>query len=207
MITLVREWVISIVILTLFLLIIDILLPSGRIRRVVNLAAGVLVVITIIKPIASMAVPNFSFEGMFVTDSNNLMEQDIENMVGYINEDNLSNTVNVYREKILGTINRQLDAMKGFSVISTDIIINEDINGDDFGEIYRVFIEISLDNSESNDGEDINVDIDMVKVESIDSSNKMHLVKDNKLVEEIKMEISVLLKIPMESIIVMIGGM
>jgi stage III sporulation protein AF len=49
-----KEWILNIVTLSIFIILIEILIPSGKIKKVVNLVTGFILVIALINPILSL---------------------------------------------------------------------------------------------------------------------------------------------------------
>lgn len=143
MIGFLKEWILNITALVLFLAVIEILMPSGRMKKYCSLITGVILIIVIINPFIRMFDSNFNLEEIQVFNSNAMDRMEIEKNSKILKEEEMKQIVELYRKKIIRQLEENALKSKGVSGAKGDVIINEDYNTDNFGEIKRVYLEIT----------------------------------------------------------------
>jgi stage III sporulation protein AF len=150
MIEFIRQWIINIVGLVLFIVLIEILLPSGKIKRYVNLVTGTILILAILSPLAGVLGKNMDITALEASNSNILDKLQIENDSRLLEEEQMKQVVSVYREKIIGQLEQNAQEIDGVEKAKADIIFNEDYKSDTFGEIRRVYLEIQVEGNGAN---------------------------------------------------------
>ena len=144
MLVFLKDWVLNITALVLFLVVIEILMPSGRMKKYCGLVTGVILIIAIINPFLKLFNGNLNLEDIQVSNSNTIDRLEIEKNSKLLKDEEMKQITEVYRKKII----RQLEdnAMKSKGVVEAkgDVIINEDYNSDTFGEVKRAYLEITI---------------------------------------------------------------
>ena len=144
MLVFLKDWILNITALVLFLVVIEILMPSGRMKKYCGLVTGVILIIAIINPFLKLFNGNLNLEDIQVSNSNTIDRLEIEKNSKLLKDEEMKQITEVYRKKII----RQLEdnAMKSKGVVEAkgDVIINEDYNSDTFGEVKRAYLEITI---------------------------------------------------------------
>ena len=141
MIGFIKQWVVNIVALALFIVIVEMLVPAGEIKKFIRLVTGTILVIAIISPLTELYGKGIDIGGLQMSNSMDLDKLQIEKESKLLEEEQMKQTVEVYRQKITEQI--ELAAMEDEKVkeARADIIFNEDYNSKDFGEIKRIYLK------------------------------------------------------------------
>lgn len=143
MIGFIKQWVVNIVALALFIVIVEMLVPAGEIKKFIRLVTGTILVIAIISPLTELYGKGIDIGELQISNSMDLDKLQIEKESKLLEEEQMKQTVEVYRQKITEQI--ELAAMEDEKVkeARADIIFNEDYSSKDFGEIKRIYLEVN----------------------------------------------------------------
>lgn len=154
MLDFIQQWSVNIVALVLFTVIIEILLPSGKMKKHVGLVTGTVLIIAIITPLAGALDKDFDFGKIHAANSNTFDKLQIEKDSKHLEEMQMKQIVEVYRQKIISQMEDLAKETDGVKDAKADIIFNEDYNSSDFGTIKRAYLEIeTVRDSSSNLGD------------------------------------------------------
>ncbi|NJD03557.1 MAG: stage III sporulation protein AF [Ruminiclostridium sp.] len=145
-----NDWILNITALVLFLAVIEILMPSGRMKKYCGLVTGVILIIAIINPFLKLFSSDFNLEDIQVANSNTIDRLEIEKNSKLLKDDQMKLITEVYRKKIIGQLEESAKKSKGVAVVKGDVIINEDYNSESFGEVKRVYLEITTSEVDNN---------------------------------------------------------
>lgn len=145
-----KEWIFKIVTLSIFIILIEIFIPSGKIKKVVNLVTGLILIIALINPILSLLKMNIDLESLQFESSNFIDSKEISINSDILKENQTKLMTDVYREKIIGQfeqIAKEIDKVKD---AKADVIINEDYDSESFGEVQRVYLYLVINEKKTN---------------------------------------------------------
>lgn len=145
MIGFLKSWVINIAALSTFVVLLEIILPSGKTKRIVNLISGFILIIAIISPLAGIFNKNFNMSEYQIPGSTFLNRREIEDNAKILGEKQMKQIVNDYRRRLIGEIERVVGDLEGIGYVKADVIINEDYLTENFGEIKRIYLEAGLE--------------------------------------------------------------
>jgi stage III sporulation protein AF len=171
MLSFIKEWVLNIVTLVLFIVIIEMLIPAGKMKKYVNLVTGVILIIAIINPFIKLMGGSVRLDEVQTANSNFLDKAEIKNDSGILKEEQTKQIIEVYRKKLISQLESAALNTEGVSEAKADVIINEDYKSDLFGEVKRVYLEVGPaenDNAKS-----------VVQIENIDRIEVGKDVKKN----------------------------
>jgi stage III sporulation protein AF len=131
--------------LVLFIVLIEILLPSGKIKRYVNLVTGTILILAILSPLAGVFGKNMDITALEASNSNILDKLQIEKDSKLLQEEQMKQVVSVYRGKIISQLEQNAEEIDGVQNAKADLIFNEDYKSNTFGEIKRVYLEIETE--------------------------------------------------------------
>lgn len=183
----IKEWIKNILVLIVFIITIELILPNGSIKKYVNLIIGILVIVVIISPFLNITDGFINIENEIVKTSAILDSDVLELKNNSLNYTKKQQIVRTYRQNLENYLKAKIS--KNYNVhvnhIKTNIV--EDINDKNFGTIEKLYLNISFVNV---DLEDNNEKI-YVKVSANNSNNNLQLKKQkvNKIAE-IKKDIS-----------------
>ncbi len=171
-----KQWIINIVALVLFIVLIEILLPSGKMKKYVSLATGTILIIAIICPIIEFFGKNSDMDTIQIINGNTLDKKQIQYDSQMLEEEQMNQIIEVYRNKIIQQMVQSVEEIDGVKAAEADIIFNEDYNSQTFGEIKRAYIYVGL--AEEKDGGKKNSKIDTESTVSISKVQKVVIGKD-----------------------------
>jgi stage III sporulation protein AF len=141
----IKNWAVNIVILVLFIVMTEMLLPSGRIKKYANLITGTVLIIAIIDPLMGLIGKNFDFSVSQTAAAMTMDKKEIEKAGKLLEEEQVKQTTELYRKKIIEQIEHHSREVEGVVDAKADVIINEDYESETFGEIKRIYVEAEID--------------------------------------------------------------
>jgi stage III sporulation protein AF len=199
MIEFLKNWVLTITTLVLFIVLLEIIVPSGKIKKFINLVSGFILIISIINPFLGMFRNGIDLKQMQIADSNFIDKSEIEKDSKVLKDNQMKQIANTFRNKVIYDVEGCLSDIKGIIDIKGDVIINEDYKADTFGEIKRIYVNFRL-KDEENKIETI-AKVEKVKIGGGDKTEKT-IKPDKKLKDEIEAKINKLLGVDKEDIVI-----
>ena len=138
-----KQWVINIVTLVLFIVMLEMLLPTGKMKKYVNLVTATILTIAIISPLVGLLGKNADFTALQISNSNILDKQQVESDRKLLEKEQMKQIVEVYRKKIIEQLELTAKEVEGVEQARADVIFNEDYNSNSFGKIKRAYFEIT----------------------------------------------------------------
>jgi len=166
MIDFLRSWILNIVTLVLFIVLLEILFPSGKMKKYLNLVSGFVLIIAIINPLIVLMSRGLELKDFQIASSNFLDKREIEEKSKILEEQQIKQIIKVYRNKIITQLEDKVKDIDGVYDARADIIINEDHNSDEFGQVKRVYLYIKT----SKEGSGITP---VTRIEKIDLSKPL----------------------------------
>ena len=154
MLEFIRHWVINIVALVLFIVIIEMLLPNGKMKKYVGIVTGTVLIIAVITPVIELFGGGFDFAAAQTSTSNTISRMQIEKDSMMLEEEQLGQIIQVYCSDMIEQLEHHAEEVEGVKDAKADIIINEDHTSERFGEIKRAYLEITLEEGDSSPGGD-----------------------------------------------------
>jgi len=144
MIEFLKDWCLNVVSLVIFIVLLEMLLPSGRMKKMINLVSGLILVIALINPVLGLLKKGIDLEEYQISNSNLINKKEIMVNSQVLKEKQTRQITNVYRNKIIGQIENLIKDIKGVSDTKADVIINDDYSDEKFGEVKKVYLELEL---------------------------------------------------------------
>ena len=144
MIEFLKNWVLTIVALALFIILLEIIIPTGKIKKFVNLVSGFILIISIINPFLGLFNKGLNLKEVTFAGSNFIDKTEIEKSSDILKESQMKQIVNTYRNKIIVQVEEGLRDIEGIKEVKGDVIINEDYHSEAFGEIKRIYVNYKL---------------------------------------------------------------
>lgn len=139
----IKQWVIQIVTLVLFIVMVEMLLPTGKMKKYVGLVTGTILIISIISPLIPLLGKNYDFTAIQTSSSNAFDKLQVGKDSKLLEDEQMKQIVEVYRKKIIEQLEQNAKEIDGVDQVKADIIFNEDFNSETFGEIKRAYLEIT----------------------------------------------------------------
>jgi stage III sporulation protein AF len=197
-----KGWVLNIITLVMFIVLLEILLPSGKLKKIINLVSGFILIVAIVKPFGSFFNSKITLNEFQIINSNFIDKKELEYSSRIIEEKQKQQVTEIYRKKLINSIEERLKNVKKITDVEADIVIDENYMSENFGEIKKVFVKFKLVEEHSNNGSNF-FEIKRIEVKSNDKKNKSENFDEN-MQDEVKLIISELLEIKGEDIIISI---
>lgn len=204
-----RSWIINIVTISIILILFEIIIPSGKIKKIINLVSGFILLIAVINPFLTLKNKGFDLGEAALSDSFYIDRKEIETGRKLLEETQMKQISGVYKKKLIDRIEGETKKIEGVSEAAAYVEINEDYSSENFGEINKITVEIKKGKKQLQDSKiepvisvkkvDINAPInqkDMDKnLEAVDP-------EDKRLTEIVKKNLNKSLEISQENIVV-----
>ncbi|MCX7923266.1 MAG: stage III sporulation protein AF [Clostridia bacterium] len=204
-----RSWTINIVTLVIFIVLLEILVPKGKIKKFINLVSGFILIIAIVNPLLGTMKNGIELKEFQVANSNFMDRKEIEQSGKILEEKQMKQITDVYRNKVIGQIEEHTKTINGIGDVQADVIINEDYKSQNFGEIKRVYLKLSMNNKNS-----VVKPVSRIEKVKVQTGNKNistaikkenNEIKDAGLKNKIEDKIAKLLDIKKENIVINIS--
>ena len=149
MIEFIKNWVVNTVTIVMLIILIEMLIPSGKMKKIVNLVTGFILVIALLNPVLKVVGKEIVLRELQMADSNYIDKREIMINSGILEENQIKQITNLYRDKIIDQLESITKDVKGVTDVRADIIINEDHTSDKFGEVKKVYLYVKTE--EKND--------------------------------------------------------
>jgi len=198
---LIREWIITITSVIIFVTFVEILIPNSNHKRYINVVVGFLLMMVILNPLTKLISGEIDFEEGVIRTSNQLELATAKNRINNIQHSNDEAIVKLYKNEISKQLKNRIEQNTEFMVKQVLVEVVDDSTSPDFGlidsfnitlkesqkqkehlttKIEPVHINISLGTKNNNTVEAssilINSESDVLKN---DISNFYNVPKDN----------------------------
>ena len=187
MINFMREWIINIVIMIVFVAFLEIILPSSNMKRYIQMIIGLLIIIVLINPFIKLITKDINIEREVFANIGNSFSYDQNGSTEYIRQQN-KQIINIYKQKLEKEISKMILEEGDYDILSLEIDIIENDTQDNYGSISR--IEAAIMTSEKDDSQKkYEIKIDkiqdvVVNTEDNDSSRKIQISENCREIQE-----------------------
>lgn len=204
MIEFLKSWVMNIITLVMVIVLLEILVPSGKIKKFVDLVSGFILIIAIINPVLSAINKGVDLEEIQISSSNFLDKRAIETNSKILKDKQMKQIAQSYRSKLIQQIEESTAQIKGIGEVKADLIINEDYTSESFGEIKRVYI--SFRPAEENSSVKPVAKIESVKIGAGQSNQNTETAQSPKVSAELRKQIEDkimhIMEVPKDNIVI-----
>ncbi|WP_161567207.1 stage III sporulation protein AF [Acidilutibacter cellobiosedens] len=200
-----KDWAVNIVILFILISFLEIILPSGNMKRFLDMVIGILVIIAIMNPIIKLLNKNKDIDV-----DKSLLTSSVETMnISYKENDDLlaaqkEQVITAYKNKLKREIEEIISSNTNYSVSDIKIELQEDEEREDYGNIKKIEMDIkeAKEEKKEEEGEKKNIKIDDIEEITVSKNQKPSSTNreiiDNK---DIKDVISENFNVPYENIV------
>ncbi|MGE5614171.1 MAG: stage III sporulation protein AF [Bacillota bacterium] len=164
----IKQWIVNIVSLVLFIVMFEMLFPKGKMRKYAGLATGAILIIAIVNPMLGLFGRKFDFVAAQTVSGNMIGKTQAVNDSKLLEKEQREQIVEVYRLNIIEQIEHNAEEIEGVKEARADIIFNEDCDSPAFGEIMRVYLEITDGSEEEGAGENDGINPDGKEIKKIE---------------------------------------
>ncbi len=157
MIDVFKNWINTLLMLGIFVIILQLIIPNTNLKKYINTLIGILVIATIISPVYDIFKNGNLDEGLEVVISNideftkesklesiNENYSDIQNelIISSMQEKIKENITNKFREKDIEILNAKVSISKKYEITNIDVYINKDIISSRKNEVNQIIENI-----------------------------------------------------------------
>ncbi|WP_352404419.1 stage III sporulation protein AF [Sporanaerobacter acetigenes] len=149
----IKDWIVDIVYMSIFISFLEIVLPRGNMKRFIDMIIGFLIIIVVINPFIKFINKDIDIERNIFTNMNRFNIEYTEN--DSIEDLQQNQITSVYINKIKEDIKDQVEYNFGYKVIDLNVLIVEDMEDKDYGQIRK--IELILEDRKDENIKDENI--------------------------------------------------
>lgn len=145
----IKSWAVNIAAVAVLMIILDLIMPEGRIRKFTQLLTGFVLMFVMINPVLGLfgkGVPA-SFAGW--SDESLLLSSQVKSMTGSLQDERKKQTLELYRRMLLADIQNRLVGHEQIHEAEVDAVLNENMDSENYGQIRRLFINLTLKKNET----------------------------------------------------------
>lgn len=144
---LIREWVITILSIVIFVTFVEFLLPNSNHKRYINVIIGLLIMLVILKPLMGLVKGGESIGDGILQASNQLEQMTLNNRMKTLEVNNQETIIQLYKDSLKEQMITRLEGQLGVQVKDIALEIEED-HEDQFGMIKEVSIILGEEGSQ-----------------------------------------------------------
>ncbi|SHH54274.1 stage III sporulation protein AF [Sporanaerobacter acetigenes] len=149
----IKDWIVDIVYMSIFISFLEIVLPRGNMKRFIDMIIGFLIIIVVINPFIKFINKDIDIERNIFTNMNRFNIEYTEN--DSIEDLQQNQITSVYINKLKEDIKDQVEYNFGYKVIDLNVLIVEDMEDKDYGQIRK--IELILEDRKDENIKDENI--------------------------------------------------
>ena len=206
-----RSWIINIVTISIMLILFEIIIPTGKIKKIINLVSGFILLIAVINPFITLKNQGYDLSKNVLADSFYIDKKEVENSSKLLEDTQMKQITTVYKKKLITKIQDETNNIEGVETSFVNVDINEDYSSDKFGDINKVYVELKKGEKRSGSTEiepiatvkKVNISAQTAKNKNIKSLKLMD-EQSRRLTELVKENLNKTLEIQKDSIVVTI---
>lgn len=148
MITYLKSWITGVVVTVIFMVLVDMILPSNNFKKYAKLATGLIVIITILTPVFKLFKSDIDI-GRYIDEYTKTMSQNEEKIQKGDEGQNINlQTIEIFKENLIKTIEKSIVDRTGKKYSVAHLEIEEDVTSYDFSAVKYLEIKKASSNSE-----------------------------------------------------------
>ncbi|MGE5474127.1 MAG: stage III sporulation protein AF [Ignavibacteriales bacterium] len=183
----VKTWVSNIIAVILFVSIIEIILSDGKMRKYVNLVAGVLVVLIIISPLVRAFNKDFKFEMPEMNLKEPIPIEDLKIKGTELESLRTKQVIETYRAKMESSIRNQVNQFDEVYCEKVVCKVKKNVDSNGLGDIEEIVLYISKKNKNLKNSEikPIKIEIGKDKKKNVENSEEISEEIKNKIIKDV----------------------
>ena len=171
----IREWVITIISVVIFITFVEMILPNSDNRRYIDVVIGLLIISIILNPIASLMNKDIIIEEGFLRVANILEKKTLSNRLTSVGLNQNKNIILLYKNELKYQMKRKIESQFNTSVREIRLEVEEE-KKENFGLINKIFLVLeeknkSIENESNIENVEIYVNINIAHVEKNNDNN------------------------------------
>ena len=137
-----RHWIINIVTISIILILFEIVVPTGKIKKIITLVSGFILLIAVVSPLIKLKDKSFDLNEAMLSDSYYIDRKEVETGSRLLEETQARQISEVYKRKLAARVEEETNKLEGVTDSRAQVVVNEDYNSEKFGEISKISVEI-----------------------------------------------------------------
>lgn len=175
----IKNWVVNIAAVAILMILLDLLMPEGRLRKFTQLLAGFILMFVMINPVLVLFGKGASFDGW--ADETFLLSNQVKNITGNLQDERSEQTLELYRSMLLSDIQNRLQTHERIEKAEVDPMIYENRESGKYGQIRRLFIKLTLKDAKNGAAGDQQKLLDQIQQEL----QQVFLLKEDEIVIQV----------------------
>lgn len=171
-----KNWILNLAVTAIFIVFIEILMPSGKTKKLVNLISGFILIITIIQPFLNILLKGNNLNWFNIWDGITYEISDMDISREKSKEEQINQIIKVYERRIKGEIEEIARGVEGVKDAEIDMIFNDDYDSPNFGEIKRVYVYLISGYTSHRNGEGNNIEYEDSSEGEINGDNNLKIM-------------------------------
>lgn len=149
----VKSWVLNIAAVAILMIVLDLFMPEGRIRKFTQLVGGFVIMFVMINPVLQLidkGVP-VSYAGW--QDEVYLLNNRFKYTTETLKDEQNKQVLDLYRSMLISDIKSRLESNNQIVKAEVDVVLNENSASDKFGEIRKLYLNLLFDMSKEYDNQ------------------------------------------------------
>lgn len=190
-----RNWIMNITVIIIFVMFLDTIMPNNSMKRYINVVVGLLIIIVVIKPFVLVKDYADSFSSEFLEASSFIEQSGLNTESTEISKYQQQKAMEIFEDnlkrRILKLVENSTNA--DYNPISVDLELERNFEREDFGRIKSITVNLSNERKKA-------IEVDRIKIEVsegvrenknvINEDKAEYNLNDSKISSTIKDEIS-----------------
>lgn len=150
----IKHWAVNIAAVAVLMILLDLVMPEGRIRKFTQLLSGFVLMFVMINPVLGLfgkGVPA-SFAGW--SDESFLWNSQVKTITGNLRDESSRQTLDLYRSLLVSDIRNRLESHEQIERAEVEVVIYENQESQEYGQIRKLYVNLMLqDNRDGSEPE------------------------------------------------------
>jgi len=140
-----RDWIINITVIIIFIMFLDTIIPNSSMKRYINVIVGLMIIVVVIKPFVLIKDYADSFNTKFLETSRYIEQSGFAADSAEISSFQRQMAVEIFENNLKKQVERIVDNItdSDYEEVSIDLRLEKDFESKDFGEIKSIEVSIS----------------------------------------------------------------
>jgi stage III sporulation protein AF len=138
----IRTWISGLAVLVILLALIDLLVPEGGVKKLVNLVSGLVLVLALITPPVRFILGQGQEQFMGYIENIDFIGKSFRSQLDYSDKKLNKSILHEYRNNLENAITDIVAHGGNFKQINCDVVLNSDDSSETYGEIMRIVLDI-----------------------------------------------------------------
>lgn len=175
----IKIWVLNIATMSVLMVLLDLLMPEGKMRKLTQLVSGFVIMFVMINPALQLLNKGVTVTYAGWEDEVYLLNSSFKYSTETLKADQKEQVLALYRSMLISDLRNRLESHKQISKAEVDVVLNENDTSDNYGEIRKLYINLL-----------------------IDKNNEYHSKNNENLLDEMRKELKQALSLDEEEIII-----